>query len=316
MHKNVKLSFINSIFAYMHIQQFRNAVILAKRLHFTKTAEEVNIVQPALSRQISKLEEELGVTLFRRHKRKVELTPAGEYFMSEMEKLLAQFDQIHSKTSQLAHGRLEIRIGFTHSIKQSILPEVINKIRQSRPEIRFVLTEVNNEGQFRGLQTKQLDLAFSTNPVIPPNLMGKKLTSCDFVILLPNNHPVTKKNYRHFSVFADEEFIFPPLEDGSHHIEIMKSICLNAGFTPKITHTTSSAGTAFKLVENGMGVCLEPENSIRGLHLNLKVIPLRDVSQKAELTMIWNEDFASDFPDLLADLSDSAHYAFLNTKKK
>jgi hypothetical protein len=65
-----------------------------------------------------------------------------------------------------------------------------------------------------------------------------------------------------------------------------------------------------------MGVCLEPENSIQGLPLNLNVIPLRDVSQKAELTIIWNEDFARDFPDLLADLSDSSHYESLNTNRE
>lgn len=300
----------------MNIQQLRNALILAKRLHFTKTAEEARIVQPALSRQISTLEEELGVQLFRRHKRKVELTAAGEYFVTEMEQLLSQFDQIHRKACHIAKGQVEIRIGFTHSIKQSILPEVLNKIRKSRPGICFVLTEVNNEGQFKGLQTKQLDLGFSTNPIIPPNLFGKKLTSCDFVILLPKNHPVTEDNYQEFSVFANEEFIFPPLEDGSNHIEIMKSICLDSGFTPNITHTTSSAGTAFKLVENGMGVCLEPENSIQGLNLPLNIIPLRKVSQKAELTIIWNEDFAHDFPELLAELSDPAFYEFFNAQEK
>lgn len=300
----------------MDIQHLRNAVILSKHLHFTRTAEEVNIVQPALSRQIGNLEQELGLELFKRHRRKVELTTAGAYFLSEMEHLLARFDQIHDKARRIADGRMEIRIGFTHSIKQSILPEVIHKIRKSRPDIRFALKEVNNEGQFKGLQNHELDLAFSTNPKIPPNLIGRKLTSCDFVILLPRNHPVTKRNYRHFSVFADEEFIFPPLEDGSLHIDIMKSICLNAGFNPRITHTTSSAGTAFKLVENGMGVCLEPENSIRGLKLNLKAIPLRDVPQKAELTMIWNRDFARDFPDLLAELGDSSHYESLNSGKK
>lgn len=300
----------------MNIQQIRNALILSKRLHFTKTAEEAHIVQPALSRQICNLEEELGVQLFKRHKRKVELTPAGEYFTVEMGKLLQQFDLIHQKAYQIGKGQVEIRIGFTHSIKQSILPEVLNKIRKSRPCICFVLKEVNNEGQFKGLQSKQLDLGFSTNPIIPPNLFGKKLTSCDFVILLPNNHPVTQENYKDFLIFADEEFIFPPLEDGSNHIEIMKSICLDSGFTPNITHTTSSAGTAFKLVENGMGVCLEPENSIQGLPLPLKIIPLRNVRQKAELTIIWNEDFAHDFPDLLAELSDSSHYEFFNAQKK
>lgn len=300
----------------MEIQQLRNALILAKRLHFTRTAEEVHIVQPALSRQISNLEEELGFQLFKRHKRKVELTPAGEYFMQEMESLMTQFDQIHHKAFQISNGQVEIRIGFTHSIKQSILPEVMNKIRKSRPGIRFVLKEVNNEGQFKGLQTRQLDLGFSTNPIIPSNLFGQKLTSCDFVILLPLNHPVTVDNYHDFSVFAQEEFIFPPLEDGSNHIQIMKSICLDAGFTPNITHTTSSAGTAFKLVENGMGVCLEPENSIQGLNLPLKVIPLRELSQKAELTMIWNDDFAHDFPELLSELRNPSHYTFLNTQEK
>ncbi|MBU6220473.1 MAG: hypothetical protein RL656_1560 [Bacteroidota bacterium] len=299
----------------MNIQQLRNALILSKRLHFTKTAEEACIVQPALSRQISTLEEELGIQLFKRHKRKVELTPAGEYFTIEMENLLLQFDLIHQKALQMAKGQIEIRIGFTHSIKQSILPEVLNKIRKSKPGICFVLKEVNNEGQFKGLQTKQLDLGFSTNPIIPPNLFGKKLTSCDFVILLPKNHPITEENYNTFSVFAGEEFIFPPLEDGSNHLEIMKSICLDAGFTPKITHTTSSAGTAFKLVENGMGVCLEPENSIQGLNLPLNIIPLRQVSQKAELTIIWNEDFAHDFPELLNELSDPSHYEFFNAQK-
>ena len=108
--------------------------------------------------------------------------------------------------------------------------------------------------------------------------------------------------------------MFPPLDYVSNHLEIMKSICLDAGFTPKITHTTSSAGTAFKLVENGMGVCLEPENSIQGLNLPLNIIPLRQVSQKAELTIIWNEDFAHDFPELLNQLSDPSHYEFFNAQ--
>ena len=300
----------------MQIQQFRNLLVLAKRLHFTKTAEEVNIVQPALSRQISNLEEELGFLIFKRHKRKVELTPAGEYFIDEIERLLLQFDEIHRKSIQVANKRIEIRIGFTHSIMQTLLPEVINKIRKWNAETGFVLNEINNEGQFKALKANQLDLAFSTNPIIPTGLFGKKLTSCDFVILLPSNHPVDEKNYTNFSIFANEEFIFPPIEDGTSHMEIMKSICTDAGFSPKIVHTTSSAATGFKLVENGLGVCLEPELSLYGLTLPLKIISLRELRQKADLTLIWNENFAREFPDLLAELSDPAQYEFLNIQKR
>jgi len=73
----------------MNFQQLRNTLVLAKKLHFTQAASEINIVQPALSRQIKQLEQELEVDLFRRNKRKVELTAAGIYFTQEIEKLLA-----------------------------------------------------------------------------------------------------------------------------------------------------------------------------------------------------------------------------------
>jgi DNA-binding transcriptional LysR family regulator len=297
----------------MYTQQLRNALVLAKRLHFTQAAMEVNIVQPALSRQILQLEKELEVVLFKRNKRNVELTTAGAYYIQEIEKVLGQIDHINEKAKEIqSNGSGEVRIGFTHSSMQTILPEVIKKIRQLKPGIKTILKEVNNKGQFMALQNKALDISFATNPIIPSNLKGKKLSADNFVILLPLNHPVNRNNYSDFSVFANEEFIFPPLADGSNYLRILESICLDAGFYPKVTHITSSASTSFKLVETGIGVCIEPKTSLYNLEASVKAIELKGIPQKAELTMIWHEDFAVEHPELLENLSNPENYEALS----
>jgi len=163
------------------------------------------------------------------------------------------------------------------------------------------------------LQNKELDLSFATNPLIPSNLNGKKLSSDNFVILLPHNHRVTEENYINFSVFANDEFIFPHLTDGSNYVRILESICLDAGFYPNITHVTGSASTTFKLVEAGMGICIEPITSIYRQELPIKTIELKDIPQKAELTMLWNEDFAVEYPEILVKLCNPNNYHALST---
>ncbi|WP_340077370.1 LysR family transcriptional regulator [Leptobacterium sp. I13] len=300
----------------MNLQQLRNALVLAKKLHFTKAAQEVNIVQPALSRQIRQLEEEVGVKLFVRDKRNVELTAPGSYFIKEIEKILAQIERINEKAKEIAEqGSGEIRIGFTHSVMQTILPEVIKKIRMSKPGVKTILMEINNRGQFQALQSKKLDIGFATNPLIPPELKGERLSLDNFVVLVPMAHPISQENYSDFSAFANEEFIFPPMADGSNYLRIIESICLDAGFVPKVTHITSSASTSFKLVEAGMGICIEPKTSLHKQELPVKVIELKNIPQKAELTMIWNEDFEVEYPELLAQLKDSKSYKSLSSLK-
>ena len=293
----------------MNIQQLRNATLLAKHLHFTKAAEEANIVQPALSRQIIELERNLGIKLFERNKRKVELTPAGAYYIKEVEQVLAELQEIQSHASEIQNqGPGEIRIGFTYSFMQTILPEVLKKIKTLKPAVKTILREVNNYEQFQALLNRQLDISFATNPIIPPNLKGKKLISSNFVILLPKGHSVNQDNYVKFSQFKDEEFIFPPASDGSNYLRILKSICQDAGFTPKITHITGSATTSFKLVEAGMGVCIEPKSSLQNADVPLNVIELTDIPQKSELTMIWTERFELENPELYRALGNPKYY--------
>ncbi|WP_103068338.1 LysR family transcriptional regulator [Aquimarina sediminis] len=283
----------------MNIQQLKNVVVLSEKLNFSRAAEELNIVQPALSRQIKQLEELIGATIFKRDKRNVKLTPAGDYFIKEVRKILIQLERVTQQTNNIHNGQAgEIRVGFTHSIMQTILPDILKKINHQIPGIKAVLREMNNRDQYLALQQNELDIGFATNPMVPFSLKSKVLHIDNFVILLPEDHPVTESNYVDFSIFSNEEFIFPSLADGPNYVHILESICIDAGFTPKIIHETDSASTSFRLVEAGLGISFEPISSLHGHEFPIKSIELKNIKQKAQLTMMWNPERESDYPML------------------
>ncbi|MDY8135789.1 LysR substrate-binding domain-containing protein [Aquimarina sp. 2201CG5-10] len=283
----------------MNIQLFRNIIVLAEKLNFTRAAEELNIVQPALSRQIKQLEEEIGAVLFKRDKRNVKLTPAGVYFIKEAKKLVSQVEQMSKHTTHIHNGEVgEIRIGFTHSIMQTILPEILKTVNHHMPGIKTVLKEMNNRDQYLALQQNDLDIGFATNPMVPFNLKSKILHIDNFVVLLPDSHPIQESNYSNFSVFSKEEFIFPSVVDGPNYVHTLESICIDAGFNPKVVHETDSATTSFRLIEAGLGISLEPISSLQGHQFPIKSIELKNIKQKAKLTMIWNPDREPEYPAL------------------
>ena len=283
----------------MNLYQLHHAQVLARKLHFTKAAEEINIVQPALSRQIKQLEEEIGAQLFKRNNRNVELTPAGAYFIGETELLLHHLERVKRRTGQIHRGEAgEVRIGFTHSVMQTILPGILKLLKERFPEMRTILKEMNNGDQYQALQKRELDLGFATNPLVPPGLRSKVLLVDNFVVLLPRDHPVDRHNFTDFSVFAHEDFIFPSLTDGIHYVRTIESICLDAGFRPRVVHETDSATTGFRLVEAGLGISIEPLSSLRQQLLSMKSIELTEIPQRAELTMMWSSAFEGEFPQV------------------
>ena len=288
----------------MNLQALQSAILLAKKLNFTRTAEALNIVQPALSRKIQQLEEAIGAPIFKRNKRNVALTPAGTYFVAEMEQIIGQIDRIVQRTGQIHRGEAgELRIAFTHSVMQSILPTILRNINDQFSGMKTILREMNNRDQYLALEAGYLDVGFATNPLVPTALKSKVMHVDNFVVLLPKNHLVDARNFKDFSVFADDAFIFPSRADGPNYVRIVESICLEAGFTPKVVHETDSASTEFRLVEAGLGISLEPVSSIKRHKLAVKNIELTDIPQKAHLTMIWNPKLETKFPKLFEVLN-------------
>jgi DNA-binding transcriptional LysR family regulator len=284
----------------MDLQTLRNFITLAETLHFTKASGQVLMAQPALSRQIKQLEQSIGAVLFKRNKRNVSLTSAGVYFRQAAQQTLNQLNYAIDRTRQIHNGEAgEIRIGYTHSIVQTILPGIIKKIRAEFPGVKTILREMNNNEQYKDLAEQKLDIGFATNPVVPENLKSRIFFEDVFVVVLPDSHPLLKEKFKSLSVFSNETFILPHPVEGSDYVHIVESICLDAGFLPNVVHHTSSVSSALKLVEAGLGVTIEPKASLSGQHLAIKFIELDNITQKAQSAILWNKNTESEHMPIL-----------------
>ena len=275
----------------MDTQTLKNFIKLAETLHFTKASEQVFMAQPALSRQIKQLEELVGAELFKRNKRNVSLTKAGIYFKEAAEQMLNQLNYALNRTRQIHNGEAgEIKIGYTHSIVQTFLPRIIKEIRNEFPEVKTILREMNNDEQYRDLKEQKIDIGFATNPIVPETLNSKVFFEDVFVIVLPANYPLPKGKVKDLSSFSNETFILPHEIEGSDYVHTVESICLDAGFFPNVVHHTSSVNSAFKLVEAGLGITIEPKASLLGQNLAIKFIELKNISQKVQSAILWNNN--------------------------
>ena len=274
----------------MDIRTLKNFIKLADTLHFTRASEQVFMAQPALSRQIKQLEQSIGVELFKRNKRNVALTTAGAYFKQAAQQTVDQLTYAMTRAKQIHNGEAgEIKIGFTHSIAQTILPRIIKEIRAEFPGVKTVLREMNNNEQYRDLSEQKIDIGFATNPIVPENLKSKIFFEDVFVVILPLNHRSVKEELKDISAFANEAFILPHQIEGSGYLYTVESICLDAGFFPNVVHHTSSVSSALKLVEAGLGITIEPKGSLLGQNLAIEYIELNNIPQKAQSVILWND---------------------------
>jgi DNA-binding transcriptional LysR family regulator len=138
---------------------------LAAKLHFTQTSQELLVTQPALSRQIKQLEQQVQATLLKLSRRNVELTSAGKYFQQEVTQLLQHRERPCRRTGQIHRREAgEIRIGYTNTALQTILPGILMNLKRQLPALKTTLFEMSNEVQLEALARKEIDLGFSTSP--------------------------------------------------------------------------------------------------------------------------------------------------------
>src|ERR1700730_5319278 len=150
----------------MELRQIRSFLSIAETLHFGRTAELVHLSQPALSLQIRALEEEIGVRLFERNRRKTTLTAAGVAFRDDAARALSQLDQAIHRARLAASGKLGLlRIGFISTALSQIVPNIVRQFRELNPEVEFSLRAILTVNQIQMLETGSLDVGFLRLPI-------------------------------------------------------------------------------------------------------------------------------------------------------
>ena len=275
----------------MEFRQLEYFLGVASELHFSRAADKLFIAQPALSRQIQQLEENLGVLLFERDKRNVKLTPAGEYLRDEAKQVISQLDNISKRTQQIHKGESgEIRIGHPGSAIYSVIPPILTSLRTLFPEIKAKLSEALEHDLFGNLRNRQVDVGFIREPFVDKNITSKVIFEEVFALVLPENHWITPENFINLSQVKDEFFILPPRYTGSVYYDLIVRMCEREGFSPNIAHESNYGATILRLVEHNLGISLMPMSYKFSAAMKIKFIELVNVPERTHLSMAWRKD--------------------------
>jgi DNA-binding transcriptional LysR family regulator len=272
----------------MTTEQLKNFVATAEVLNFHKASSNMYIAQPALSRQIKNLEDEIGAELFDRTKKQIKLTAAGVFFRNEAKRLLEQLEQAMKKAGQIHRGQAgEVSIGHVSSAMQSVLPSFLKNITLSYPDLKIYLLENTNRLIFTKIINRELDFGIVPNAVSPDAIEEVTLYKENFVVVMPKNLKIDLKSKSGLKALSKVDWILPAREDGHGYNEILYSLFQKNGFVPNVIFQSPNASTNLRLVSEGLGITIIGKSAIKGVNLNIKYFELTDVPAKVEMRFIW-----------------------------
>ena len=245
----------------MELRQLRYFTTLAEELNFTRAAERLHISQPPLSAQIAQLEDELGVKLFHRTSRRVELTDAGAAFLRDVRIIQNRLKDATQRVRQIdagLAGRLEVGLSGSHFLGP--LPQLIGELALSHPDVRVILNEMAPNDQLEALREQRIDVSISRQSIEDDLLCSCKLWDDPLLVALPPGHHLVKKPRLTLSQLSNEKFVMLRRETSTFAERIFLA-CAAQGFSPDVEQTVGEVPAQLSLVAAGLGIALVPTST-------------------------------------------------------
>ncbi|KFB86916.1 LysR family transcriptional regulator [Serratia grimesii] len=244
----------------IELRQLRQFVAVAEEMSFHRAAERLHMAQPPLTAAIRKIEQELGVILLERGNRVTRITEAGQVFLIEARRTLAQFERTLGNTRRAALGLTEsLRLAFVDSTVNALLPGILRQFRLAHPQAEFHLQEATTAEQLIALRDDRADLGMVVLPITPQEgLQILPFLYDRMVLALPENHPLAAQQQVTLSSLAEQPWVLFPAHYGpGMHTAILQA-CAVAGFSPRIVQEARQMQTIGGLVAGGVGIALMP----------------------------------------------------------
>lgn len=269
-----------------HLRYFR---AVAEELHFGRAAQRLHIAQPPLSQQIRQLERELGVALLIRSTRNVELTPAGQAYLSRTIRILDSVDDAADLARRVAEGTTgRLVIGCVGSATYSVLPQLVRALGEQLPEVDVrVRGEMLAPAQLAALAAGEIDLALLRPPVVDPSLSTEIVRSDSLLVALPEGHRLSKRKGLSVTDLREENFVAHVGGGRSVMGSLLTTLCAEAGFTAKVRHEVEETSTLITLVAAGLGVAIVPSPTAALDIAGVVYRPLRPRSLAVDLVAAW-----------------------------
>jgi DNA-binding transcriptional LysR family regulator len=274
----------------MELRQLRYLVALAEEGSFTRAAANEHIAQPAMSQQIRRLENELGLALVERTTRRVALTEAGELLVVRCRRILAELESADAELQALRGVHTgHVTIGAMHTMGPVDLSLVLALFRERHPDVRFTVREQTSEEMAEMLRVDELDLAFLsvTERVESRGLGLHQLVSEELVVLLPPDHRLARRAELRMAELDGEVFI--SFREGARLRELLMAAGREAGFEPHVPLESNEPQRVRRLVSRGLGVAILPRSDAEGFGADVAVVSLTRPSLRRDITIAWRE---------------------------
>lgn len=277
----------------MELRHLRSFVAAAELEHFGRAAERLHIVQPALSRQIRELEDEIGAPLFTRLKRGVRLSAAGRVLRDEVRQLLARLDDALARTRAIASGREGLlRVGFVDTAVYSpALPKLFDQFRHRHPGVRLELLQRTSLAQAELLRRSEIDLAFVYHhPERLGALAMRPLWRERILLAVPARHRLAKRRSVRLAELREESFVWIPRDLSPAYYDLVFRGCAAAGFRPNIVQEGGTDSAIMSLVAAGAGLSFCLESSRHHRPAGVALVPISDLKAHVQLDAVWRTD--------------------------
>lgn len=275
----------------IELRQLHYFVRIAQLEHFGQAAKELHVVQPALSRHMKQLEEELGVELFERLPRGVRLTAAGKVLLFQTTSILDDIDRMVSMTKQAAAGKTGfLKVGFADGATYSgHVPEILGEFRKHNPKIEMELVPASSMSQAELLASDAIDIGFVY--WLPSNKAGieSRAINKERIVLAAarSNRAIASRKTLRLRDLKDEAFVWFKRSDGPMYYDLIISRCNQAGLTPKVAQEAFTESTMLSLVAADIGVTFITESARRRKPDNVVLIDIEDLDATITLMAIW-----------------------------
>ena len=286
-------------------RQLKSFIALAEELHFGRAAKLVNLSQPALSLQISGMEEELGVQLLIRSRRKTELTQAGRIFVNEAREVVQRLDDAITLTRRAALGQVgTLRIGFISTAAAILMPPLVKRFRERYEHVELELRNVLTRDQLTQLQERKLDIGFLRVPLpTPPEIKTRVIHREPFVLLLPANHPLAEKHNLQLTDCRDADFVMYTRKMAPGFHDQCMNILHRAGLTPRVVQEAAEMYTLISLVAAGLGLAIAPASITLHHAANVVARPIPGEKTSSEIAIAWNREHLSSTTQLFLQMA-------------
>lgn len=276
----------------MELRHLRYFVAAAECENVSRAALKLHVSQPALSRQIHDLEEELGISLFERSAKSVRLTQAGNTFLAEARAVLDRAEQaLNVARAIAAAGQTELHIGYAPTPTVRIMPPTLRRFQAQLPHVRIKLHDLSTEEMLSGVRSGKLELAFLVRPNRKAlrGLRFEELARDTMCLAVAPSHKFAKLRSVTLEQAAREPLIVLSQKEYPEYHDYLETLFAPAKSKLHISEEHDSAGSLIAVVESGAGVAVVPQNFACSAGPRLKLLPITPDPEPLSIGAIWPE---------------------------